>query len=115
MSLRNRTLTVRRMAGGEYSSTTGLWTSQVESSTFEIECSVQPLGPRQMQALPEGRRNRQSWEIWTDTTLNTVESQNPDRIVIDGSDFEVYSVSPWKNDVLPHYEIVVQKMDEVNP
>lgn len=111
MSLRSITLMVRRLSSGVLDQATGLWSEEVEGTPFPILCSLQPLSSSQMQSLPEGRRDKESYTLFTDTPLNTVTSQNPDRMMINGDDFEVFSVNPWQNGILSHYEVLVQKRD----
>src|SRR4051812_28568515 len=104
MSLRNTTLTFSRPSGGEFID--GFWVNQSETATVTALGSLQPLSARKMEALPEGRRNRQSFLFITDVSLNTVESQNPDKTTIGSDAFEVYSVESWQNTGLAHYEYV---------
>lgn len=107
-----RILTVRRYAAGTYSTTTGKW---IEGSTsdFTIGASVQPLRGKEMELLPEARRESQAYKLYTDTQLFTVDtssSENPDRVQINGTWHEVLIVEDWQNDVISHYKIVVVKL-----
>ena len=114
MSLRSKTLTVTRKAAGSF--VKGVWTpSLVAATTFTILASVQPATPRDLQSLPEERRNRQSYLIFTSTQLLTVDVPgvtNPDIVSIYGEDYEVSGPSAWQNGILDHYEIIVQKIDD---
>ena len=111
MSLRNYALTVTRpdMAGtwqkGRYIEST--------KSTFEITASVQPLSPKEMEMLPEGRRNKESYRIYTDTELNPASQDskiNADIIEINGNNFEVLGCNRWQNGILNHYKILASKI-----
>jgi len=114
MSLRSKTLTVTRRAAGTF--VKGVWTPSIAApTTFPILASVQPAGPRDLQSLPEERRNRQSYLIFTDTQLLTVDVPgvtNPDTLVIDGETYEVSGPSAWQNSIIDHYEVIVQKITE---
>lgn len=107
-----RTLTVRRYAAGTYSTITGKW---VEGGTndFTISASVQPLRGKEVELLPEARRESQSYKLYTDIQLLTVDtsnSKNPDRVQINGTWHEVLIVEDWQNDLINHYKIVVVKL-----
>lgn len=108
MSGFRKAYTIRRQSGG--TRTNGHWVEGTESNVA-ITASVQPLTPKEMESLPEGRRTKQAFKLFTDTELKTVETQNPDRITLFGSNFEVLSIAPWRNDVINHYECVVCKYD----
>lgn len=99
------------ISGGQY--VNGNW---VEGSKHNstITASVQPIDPHQIELLPEARRDSKSYEIFTNTNLNSVESQNPDQnpdiIVIDDEEYEVVMKSPWQNNVINHYSYIVVKI-----
>lgn len=97
------TFSVKRVVPGAY--VNGFWVEGAES-TFTIQASVQPLKGKEMEMLPEGRRNSQSVKIYTDTQLQTVASGNPDRLVAFGHDFEIQTVEPWQSNVLNHYKCI---------
>jgi len=99
--------TIRRQSGG--TRTDGHWIEGTETE-IDILASVQPLTPREMESLPEGRRTKQAFKIYTDTELKTVESQSPDHITLYGDDFEVLSVAPYQSDVINHFKAVAVKI-----
>jgi hypothetical protein len=107
-----RDLEVTRPAGGEY--VEGVY-QEGATSSLTIQASVQPLSGRQLQALPEGRRNRESYRLFSDQGLRPYDGQNPDRVLIDGHEFEVFSVSPWQNGILPHFDMIVQRIGPAQP
>ena len=78
-----------------------------------IMASVQPLKAHEIEHLPEGRRDSQSYWLFTDTPLNMITSANPDLIIIDGEDYEVFKCEPWQNNVLSHYKVLVVKTLEL--
>lgn len=99
-------LQFKRVMKGEY--VNGVW---VEGKTIElwINASVQPTTAKQMQALPEGRRNKQSFTLIASIPLRTAEQNGnqADLVAINGSDYEVVAVEHWNNGILPHFKIVV--------
>lgn len=105
-----KTLEVTRFAAGTRAS--GKW-QEGTPSNFDIEASVQPLKPREMEMLPEGRRNSQSYRLYTDTNLHPINKASgisPDKVEIEGEMFEVFSNEIWKNDIIPHYKAVIIKI-----
>jgi len=81
----------------------------VRPEPITIQCSIQPLTPHQIQALPEGRRNSKSFVIFTDTDLGMLSEVNPIFIIIGTEEFEVWKKSPWQNGVINHYQYTVIK------
>jgi len=109
-SLRNFTLSIRRLGSGTY--VDGTWKAEAENAPFTIRASVQPLKPKEMETLPEGRRNSQAYRIYTDVELHTVRDQNPDRVELFGEEFEILSVEVWQNQVIPHFKAVAVKLEQ---
>lgn len=89
----------------------GRW-AESSVSEFTIQASVQPLTPKELESLEEGRRTRDAFKLYSDTALRTLKEQNPDRVVLGGNLFEVVSRADWQNGVIPHYEIVVSLCDK---
>jgi len=90
----------------------GKWSEGTEAM-FTFQASVQPLRAREMEMLPEARRNGASYRLYTNRLMRTVEQdgQNPDLVEIEEEKYEVYSRSSWKNNIIPHYKYVVIKLD----
>lgn len=117
MSLGRRTLRGQR-PGGAYDEN-GRWQESAAGS-FSFEASVQPLSPREIKSLPEGRRAAASFRLYTNFALRTVDdknARNPDRItIVDRAGFsrlyEVVSVEDWGNGIVPHYKAVVSLMEQ---
>lgn len=103
---RNYSLTVKRKAGASFVS--GRWTGGSESD-IAIKCSVQPLSEKELVSLPEGRRTRENYRIFTDTELFTVDAQNPDEVIYLGERYEVYTVGKWQNQIINHYTYIITK------
>jgi hypothetical protein len=81
-------------------------------SPFNIKASVQPLSAFQMQSLPEGRRNRQSLYVFSDTDLGLVSETNPPILTISGVDYELVSKEPWLNGIINHFKYLASKILE---
>ena len=81
------------------------------STTFECEASIQPATPMQMAALPEGRDALKTYILFTETELRGVDpdgQRNPDKVTFQGEVYEVYKVDPWIDELLGHYESIIQ-------
>lgn len=93
---------------------TGYVTWLIGDEAFTIQASVQPLTPREMEMLPEGRRNRESYRLYTQSYLKTIEEnlENPSTVKIEHEYFEVFSRATWNNDIIPHYKYIVTKVNQ---
>lgn len=111
-SFRITSLTIDRFTSGSGSyNTSGEWTGEA-SASFSIKCSLQPTSRNDLQSLPEERRNRKSFTVFTDVALQMVVTgatgTNPDQTTIDGEKYECVNVEPWRNNVLNHYKAIFQ-------
>lgn len=79
-----------------------------------IMASLQPDDGKEMQSLPEGRRFSEFYNMFTSSNVETVTAggANPDIVLVDGEEFEVVKVAPWKNNVINHYKLFVAKCIE---
>ena len=83
------------------------------TSQFTITASVQPLTGKEMELLPEGRRESQSYKLYSATKLLTVKTapkDNADLVTYDGRNFEVLIVEDWQNSIINHYKIIVVEL-----
>lgn len=87
---------VKRKAGSTYD-TNGRAVAGA-ATTVPIRAHVQPLTGRELAALPEGLRHKETRYVWTVTELRTAKegTSEPDVIVIDGEDFEIQKVENWQ-------------------
>lgn len=92
----------------------GVWQEGVDPQPFTIQASVQPLMGRELQALDEGRRQRAAVRLYTEFQLRPVaDGKNPDRLTLDGQDFEVISVEDWtKGGMIPHFKAVASLLEQ---
>jgi hypothetical protein len=91
----------------------GRWKTS-ESATVTVKMSVQPLKSDQWNSLQnevQGTRLTGAYRIYTNTSLNTAKDGSPDRVVIDGDDYEVFKKDNWVNGVINHKRYIVIKRD----
>ena len=104
-----KSITATRKSAGAY--VDGVWVEGSETA-FTFYGSKQSLSGDDMLSLPEGRRNRETYLIYTSTELiaGDVDNKiNPDIVVFDGVDFEIINVEPWQNGIYNHYKAVASK------
>jgi len=102
-------VTVKRYADGAY--VNGVWVEGAET-TLTVKASVQPATTEDLQSLPENRRQLGAYRIYTDSELKSVveNANNPDKVVIDSTDYEVAQVQPWKNGLIEHYKALAVRV-----
>lgn len=109
-SFRTKNITVTRKYPGTYSD--GVW-SEGSDYTFTISASVQPLSPREMEMLPEARRTKEAYKVFSSIKLIPAEETsqtNADLLSIGGETFEVVSCGSYQSNVLSHYKAMVVKV-----
>jgi apolipoprotein N-acyltransferase len=100
MSSFRRTITVSRQAAGSH--VNGIWTPGTTTTTT-IQASVQPATARDMERLPEGRRQTGAVKVYTSAALLVEQgTQKADRIILPSGTYEVAQADEWQNGVLPH-------------
>lgn len=66
-----------------------------------ITASIQPTTGEEMLSIPEGRRNRKTYSLFTSTPIEVIHglnnSTNPDQIEIYGERYEIVRVEVWQN------------------
>jgi hypothetical protein len=81
--------------------------------------SVQPTKGKEVELVPEARRDKETYKMYTSTEINALTTQNPDQIVIldsrfAGLVFEVIEVFEWQNnmnfDVTNHYKYIAMRL-----
>jgi hypothetical protein len=111
-SFRTYTLDGKRFAAS--SNVKGRWTDGA-TTPFTFVASVQPLKGNELLVLPEGQREKETYKLYTTYQLRTADEpakKKPDKIQIFSKTFEVISVEPWQNKVIPHYKAIVSRIDE---
>lgn len=107
-----RPLTVTRYANGQW--VDGIWQEGV-AETLTMHASVQPTSPDDMVALPEGRRDRQAFTLYSNEALRVADDDggtNADKVEISGATYEVSARQPWQNGIVPHHRSIVTKVPD---
>ncbi len=99
------TYTRKRTAAG--STVNGRYTEGSTAST-SLVASVQPITGAQLKALPEGRHTEELRVVYTTTEL--LAAPIPDKVTLDGSDWEVFKVERWEHWNSTHYVAFVSKV-----
>jgi len=103
---------------GERFNGVGTWVkgeyTESASSPINFEASIQPTSQKDMLTLPEGRRDRETYRLYTDFELKTadeVSKVNADRVTIMGKIYEIIQVGIWRNNVIPHYKALASAVN----
>jgi hypothetical protein len=107
-----RSLTVIRQQPGQY--VNGVWQPGSEE-TLTIRASVQPTSPDDIERLPEGRRERQAFTLYSSQALRIIdesEETNADIVEIDGQRYEATARQPWQNNLINHHRTIVTRISE---
>lgn len=113
-------LNIYRKSIGSYIN--GRWVEGVET-IIPITASIQPTIGEEMLSLPEGRRNRKTYSLFTSTPIDVIHglnnSANPDQIEIYGERFEVTRVEVWQNNppvfgVVNHYKFYASALEAID-
>lgn len=117
MSSFRQTLTVKRRATGSYNDA-GFYEVSGEDIELDIEASIQPVSGSDLMLLPENRREEELLKLYVYTQLVGAikgDSTNCDIVEINGIDYEVVKVFPWRNSVISHYKVLVAKRTTNDP
>lgn len=94
--------------------------------TIDATASVQPTTGEEVQLLPEGRRDSQTYAMYTSTQIYGIEPQtplhNPDQVLIlkppfEGLVFEVVQINTWQNNsnfnIVNHYKYIAMRINQL--
>ncbi len=96
-------------SGGAYDAA-GKYVGGAEAQT-SILASCQPTKPEDVELLPEGRRDDGgTYRIYTNDTLETITSENPDQIELFGERYEVFENERWGNNLINHNKYLALKV-----
>lgn len=99
----------------------GIWVEGIETA-IPITASVQPTTGEEMLSIPEGRRNRKTYSLFTSTKIDVIHglnnSTNPDQIEIYGGRYEIVRVEIWQNNphvfgIVNHYKFYAQEIEAI--
>lgn len=100
--------TVRRQQGGQF--VNGNW---VPGAPVElvVEMSSQPVSGKELEFLPEARRETQSVKLYSSIKLLPQrEDGTGDIVVLPYGEFEIISSEPWQSGIIYHYKSIGQKL-----
>lgn len=109
-------LTLFRQNAGSY--VNGIWI-QIGETALAITASIQPTTGEEILSLPEARRNRKTYALFTSTKINLLlPLRNPDQIVIFGERYEIIRVEPWQNNpavfsIINHYKFYASAIEAI--
>lgn len=109
MSQFRRPIEAYRLSSGRY--VNGRWEEGARNQ-ISVTASVQPANDKDMQSLPEGRREASTFAIFTSMELlgpSEDGKTNPDILILFGDEYEVVSVERWQNSVINHYKALAQR------
>ena len=85
--------------------------------------SVQPTKGKDVMLVPEGRRDQETYKMYTSTEINAVTTQNPDQVTIlsdkfTGIVFEVIQVLEWQNNanfnITNHFKYIAMRLQPLH-
>lgn len=103
---------IKRRAPGAY--VNGFF-QQGAQTTITINASVQPAGERDVQLLPEGRRDAGAFRLFTDSVLQVAQEgtgKNNDVAMLAGAEYEIMAEMPWQNGIIPHRVYIAARVTE---
>lgn len=110
MSSFRRQIIIRRVLPGRW--VNGEWFDGAEKS-IPIQASIQPASSEDMRSLPEGKRKSGTYKLYTSFALRVaVEGQHSaDLLTINGEEYEISSIAPWDNGVIPHCKALATRIE----
>lgn len=112
----NQSLTVTRVSGGSYVG--GVWQPGGEVTPAPvIHASVQPTNDSDLALLPEGRRQQETYTLYTSLdeplyVANDHTQTNSDKVEIYGKQFEILHAEKWANQIIPHHKSIAVLLAE---
>jgi len=110
--LNGQTYTVKREGSGSIGTDGRYQPGSI--STFEIEANIQPADAQKLERLPERLRSNDTRVAYSPAELRTASAQDtetPDRVVIDGDDYEVQAVDR-ETDLIDDYRYLLVREQE---
>ena len=93
----SETVSITRRAAGTHDATSGLYVQGADSAVVAT-ASLQPLSMREIEALPEGIRQRASFKLYTATELHPTDPTTQalgDQFTHNGITYEVTGLQNW--------------------
>ena len=100
----NESIVLNSFTGESFS---GGWGGNTYGADTVIKCGIQPLSGKELERVPELRRNKIQKKIFTETAL-----QVQDRITIDSTVYEVWKTfDHTREGFLNHYKAYAERID----
>jgi hypothetical protein len=89
----------------------GRWSNEVGGTATNIVSSWQPASQRDIQSLPEGRRNNSVFKFYSNVQLeSSLSGKNPDHVQVAGITYEIIAHAPWQNGLISHHKYLVTEV-----
>jgi len=85
------------------------------TETLNDKGTIQPITAKEMQTLPENRREGGTYKVYTSIALKTTDTAGvlkADRLLINSKVYEVVQVQDWQNNIINHYKSFVSLIDD---
>jgi hypothetical protein len=109
VSFFDKTYTVTRSSPGYRDPSQGnKWVSGT-TTDIEVVMNIQPLTGKEVDALPEGRREKKNIKGYSDTQIFAIDESggvSPDIITYNGEKYEVYESKLYDNNIISHYKFL---------
>ena len=99
-----RSITITRL--GAFQSQSGGQSQRASSTTVNILATVSPMSPGQVQAAFASTQGRTSYRVVSASRMYPFSASTPDRLSIDGENYECRNVTKSANNVKPHYAAI---------
>lgn len=95
----------------------GRWVNGAPKEDVPFKGTVQAASGKTMELLPEGKRSSEAIRVIAPINLSFTSAESEkqvigDIIIWEGRQYEVQVVRPWKNGLLPHWELVATREKE---
>lgn len=108
-------IVILRLSGGSY--VNGQWIEGTQT-TIDATASIQPLSGQEILLIPEARREKEVYKMYTSTPINDLTTQNPDQVQFFGKTYEVLQIWTWQNNALfataNHYKYMCMRLDPLS-
>lgn len=91
----------------------GVW-NECSSIDVNFTGTFQPANGKELELLPEGKRNHSIYKIFANltndfTSFDDLKQLEADNIIYNGSTYQVIKVEKWDNGLIPHWEFYVER------
>jgi hypothetical protein len=114
MSLLKNMPLIKRTYSGSY--VKGSWVKGDPVNT-DFKGTAQPASGKMLELLPSGKRSTETILVFAPvelefTSADSEKEVSGDIIVWEGREYEIQAGKPWKNCLLPHWELLASRVME---